>query len=283
MQDHATSLPQTGKKEPLVRDANPPDAGKNGNCLAETVVSSHAWREISSALKSGILPHSVVFCAPLMFHDPFVNLYAHALFSAGKPESGMNEGQGWIGENHPDLIRLGTLEAPPGIESCREQLVELYSRPVAAPCRLAVIHCADRLSPPAANSLLKITEEPPPQGRILFLLEEENLLPTLRSRSWTLRMPPEEVLAPIPPPGNDEEWVRWLSDASSWKTESLLLRATGWARWYALSGQFRKAADLDSLGVLIQKTKLSASMALDLIFLMTREETAFEDFLDSLR
>jgi DNA polymerase-3 subunit delta' len=253
----------------------PAQAEENLNSVFDAVESSRAWKELSSALGAGVVPQSVVFCSPLLFHDPFVHLYAHALFSGN--------GSGWVGENHPDLVRLGTPEAPPGIEACREQLVELYSRPVAANYRLAVIYCADRLSPPAANSLLKIAEEPPPQGRILFLLEEENLLPTLRSRSWILRMPPEEVLAPEAPPKNDDEWVQWLSEASSGKTEALLLRATAWARWYALSGQFRKAADLDTLVVLVQKAKLSTSMAIDLIFLMTREESKFEDFLDSLR
>jgi len=254
---------------------NPDQGGENGISLFDAVASSRAWKELSSALEAGVVPQSVVFCSPSLFHDPFVSLYAHTLFSGN--------GSGWVGENHPDLIRLGTPEAPPGIETFREQLVELYSSPVAAPYRLAVIHCADRLSPPAANSLLKITEEPPPRGRILFLLEEENLLPTLRSRSWILKMPPEEVLAPAAPPKNDEEWVHWLSEASSWKTDAVLLRATAWARWYALSGQFRKAEELDTLVVLFQKTKLSASMAIDLIFLMTREESTFEDFLDSLR
>jgi len=257
------------------RAAYPAKAEEDEIRLSDAVASSRAWKELSSALEAGVVPQSVVFCAPSLFHEPFVSLYAHALFSGN--------GSGWIGENHPDLICLGTPETPPGIEACREQLAELYSRPVAAPYRLAVIHCADRLSLPAANSLLKVTEEPPPRGRILFLLEEENLLPTLRSRSWILRMPPEEVLTPVAPPRSDEEWVHWLSEVSSWKTEALLLRATAWARWYALAGQFQKAADLDSLVALIQKAKLSASMAIDLIFLITREECTFEDFLDSLR
>jgi DNA polymerase-3 subunit delta' len=44
------------------------------------------------------------------------------------------------------------------------------------------LYGCDRLSLPAGNSLLKITEEPPEKGRILLFLEEDNLIPTLRSR-----------------------------------------------------------------------------------------------------
>lgn len=247
--------------------------------LAAIIESGQAWKELSAALRQDIVPQSVVFFAPSLFHKPFLRLYARSLLSNGEKTT-MDPVHA---ENHPDLLILGDAETPPSIAECRSLLGELSSRPVCAPYRLAVIHAAHRLSPPAANSLLKITEEPPPRGRLLLLLEEEILLPTLRSRSWCLRMSLEEVIEPAPPPQNDEEWTAWLSETLSGKVEAVLLSATRWARWYALQGNFRKAVDLDSLVTLAQKMRLSGSMVTDLTFLMLREEVSLENFFDPLR
>jgi DNA polymerase-3 subunit delta' len=265
-------------------------AGESGNTrpseddsnIREILVSSQVWKELSAALKQGIVPQSVVFFAPAFFHGLFVQTYARSLFS-GKALPGHNPEEGWAGENHPDLLFLGAPGTAPGIEECRGLLAELSSRPVCAPCRLAVIHSAHRLSPPAANSLLKIAEEPPPRGHLLFLLEEDVLLPTLRSRSWCLRLPLEELLEPTPPPVSDEDWIGWLSGIGSGKSEGMLFNAGRWARWYALHGEFRKAADLDSFVTLAQKMRLSGSMVADLIFLMMREDISLENFFDPLR
>jgi DNA polymerase-3 subunit delta' len=247
--------------------------------LATIIESGQAWKELSTALRQAIVPQSVVFFGPSLFHKPFLRLYAQSLLGNSE-KTPINPVHG---ENHPDLLILGDTGAPPGIDECRSLLGDLSSRPVCAPYRLAVIHAAHRLSPPAANSLLKITEEPPPRGRLLLLLEEEILLPTLRSRSWCLRMPLEEVIEPAPPPQNDEEWTGWLSETLSGKVEEMLFCAARWARWYALQGNFRKAVDLDSLVTLAQKMRLSVAMVADLIFLMLREEVSIENFFDPLR
>lgn len=247
--------------------------------LSALIESGQAWKELSTALRQAVVPQSVVFFAPPLFHKPFTRLYARFLLSNGEKTA--------IGtlyeDNHPDLLILGDVGAPPGIDECRSLLGDLSSRPVCAPYRLAVINSAHRLSPPTANSLLKITEEPPPRGRLLLLLEEETLLPTLRSRSWCLRMLLEEVIEPAAPPRNDEEWAVWLSETLSGKVETMLVCAARWARWYALQGNFRKAVDLDSLVTLAQKMRLSGSMVADLIFLMLREEVSIENFFDPLR
>lgn len=247
--------------------------------LSALIESGQAWKELSTALRQSVVPQSVVFFAPSLFHKPFIRLYARSLFSSGETTAieVVHE------ESHPDLLILGDAGTPPGIDECRSLFGDLSSRPVCAPYRLAVIHSAHRLSPPAANSLLKITEEPPPRGRLLLLLEEETLLPTLRSRSWCLRMLLEEVIEPAAPPQNEEEWAGWLSETLSGKVETMLVCAARWARWYALQGNFRKAVDLDSLVTLAQKMRLSGSMVADLIFLMLREEVSIENFFDPLR
>ncbi len=57
--------------------------------------------------------------------------------------------------------------------------------------RIAIVDSADELNANAANAILKIVEEPP-AGALLFLVSHNpgSLLPTLRSRCRSLKMPP---------------------------------------------------------------------------------------------
>lgn len=57
--------------------------------------------------------------------------------------------------------------------------------------KVLIIWLAEKMNHPAANSLLKLIEEPPP--KTLFLLISENtdlILPTIRSRTQLIRIPP---------------------------------------------------------------------------------------------
>ncbi|HXZ94433.1 MAG TPA: DNA polymerase III subunit delta', partial [Dehalococcoidia bacterium] len=74
--------------------------------------------------------------------------------------------------------------------------------PYEGKCKVFIIDDAEYLSTEAANSLLKILEEPPP--RVVWLLlaaEEEHLLPTIISRCQRLELKPvpservQEILA----------------------------------------------------------------------------------------
>ncbi len=77
------------------------------------------------------------------------------------------------------------------IEAFRDLKTKLGLGPVEEPFRVVVITDADRMTPAAANSILKILEEPPKNW--LFLLtasDSSRLLPTIRSRCMELRLPP---------------------------------------------------------------------------------------------
>ena len=80
---------------------------------------------------------------------------------------------------HPDLI----VPDGHGIDAVRRTLALLPLRPQAGPRKVVVWRDADRLTPQAANALLKSVEEPPPF--VVFLFTTDHLtavLPTLRSR-----------------------------------------------------------------------------------------------------
>jgi hypothetical protein len=93
---------------------------------------------------------------------------------------------------HPDLIEL----APPdgkekiGIDQVREVIRLAQYSPTQSDRKVCLIPFAERLTPEAANGLLKILEEPP-RGLVFALLAEHpsDLLPTLVSRSRVIRVP----------------------------------------------------------------------------------------------
>ncbi|HEY4523828.1 MAG TPA: hypothetical protein VJK04_03080 [Candidatus Paceibacterota bacterium] len=70
-----------------------------------------------------------------------------------------------------------------GIDTVRRLKEFLWQKPIKSPKKTAVIVNGDTLTPEAQNALLKISEDPPPNSQIFIILKnEENLLPTLRSR-----------------------------------------------------------------------------------------------------
>lgn len=85
--------------------------------------------------------------------------------------------------SHPDVRWLEPDGATIKIAQVRELTREAAMRPLAGGCRVFIIRQADRMSAEAANSLLKVLEDPP--GRSMFILLTalpDALLPTIVSR-----------------------------------------------------------------------------------------------------
>ena len=101
--------------------------------------------------------------------------------------------------NHPDLFRLVPQGASLKIEQMRDIKESLYYLPMEGQYKICILEDADLLTAPAANSLLKILEEPP--ARLVFILLTARpwaLLPTVLSRCthFTLKpLQPQELAA----------------------------------------------------------------------------------------
>ena len=86
--------------------------------------------------------------------------------------------------------------------------------------RIAIVDAADELNTAAANALLKMLEEPPADALILLVAHQPaRLLPTIRSRCRTLRLPPldpdamAQAMAPLEV-GGDPVRLGALADGS---------------------------------------------------------------------
>jgi DNA polymerase-3 subunit delta' len=106
-------------------------------------------------------------------------------------------------QSHADLLVLEQAYDAKKEEHAREISVEqargigqfLSLTPGESQWRIVIIDAADALNANAANAILKLLEEPPPQAVLLLVSHNPGkLLPTIRSRCRMLR------LAPLQPP-----------------------------------------------------------------------------------
>ena len=98
----------------------------------------------------------------------------------------------------PEMNEEGTRLGVHKIEPFRELKAKLGMGPSEEPFKIAVIAEADRMTPQAANSILKMLEEPPQNWMfILTASDSSRLLPTILSRCNEIKLSPlssEQIL-----------------------------------------------------------------------------------------
>ena len=239
---------------------------------------SSAWKRLLFLASEGAFPHScaVVLNEELHMHAA-LDIVRVLLCANASGDDDCRVCSAWSGERHPDLAYCGAPSRPPSIDDCREIIDAMTYRPVVSSKRVAVVFSADRMMLPAANSLLKLAEEPPEYVHVLFLLSDEKLfLPTLRSRSWIVSLPLLRSEVSVPPPQTEEEWIRWIEKNAKSEVDELIVLFGPWISYELERGAYDKAATLERLRLLIQTKRLSRTMVLDLIVLALKEGIVFE-------
>jgi DNA polymerase-3 subunit delta' len=246
-----------------------------------------SWHDVLATFAKGSVPHCWAVAAPAEWHaslrDALSRLY---LCDAGQGGDGCQGCRGWLRNPqgllaHPDLTIVGEIDKAGNVEACRALIKELFLKPAAAKRRLGIVLAADKLLAHAANSLLKIAEEPPTHACLLFLLEGDNLLPTLRSRSrfTTLTAPLSSVSSPMP--CEEREWLQWLQNLKDGDDIPGLL--SSWTEHCLQGGDLESAAKAEKLRLLVLQKKLSQTMACDLLILTLKEELPFEHIFGGFR
>jgi DNA polymerase-3 subunit delta' len=234
------------------------------------------WLELLSMIAGGEAPQALAAIVPGDVALDFRDMYARrVLCSSGSGDDGCDSCGSWTSDGHPDLIVAGRWGEPPGISDCLDFQVQLYLKPVVAPGRLGVVSSAEGLSLPAANSLLKITEEPPAKGRILFVAERDEFITTIRSRVWMFRLLETDKsgqgVSPVSPPLTPAEWASWLERTRKFSIDELAVEAEGWVLDFCGRGEWRVAASLQNTLFLARKRHIPVSMAQDALFALLRE------------
>lgn len=137
-------------------------------------------KALRRARQRGEVSHAYLFSGPAGSGKKTLALFlAQSLncHGAGEPPCGQCLSCRKIsGGHHPDLYRVEPQGASIKIEQLREMKDKLYYFPREGRKKVCFIQDAELLTLPAANSLLKILEEPP--GELVFLL--------LSARPWAL-------------------------------------------------------------------------------------------------
>ena len=232
------------------------------------------WNHLLRLLDEGRPPQAVALSAPTIYHELLATAYAERLLSLARGEGPSSDLE------HPDHLRCGSEGEPPGVDDCRRLWRDLSLYPVGASWRLGVLFSADRLSPGAANSLLKMTEEPPPRARLLFLLDEGSLIPTLQSRCWNLNITSAAEVTSLLPPKGTEEWIQWFSSPKG--SEERLLHLRGWATGSLDEGEADLACSLESVRLVAERARLSEPMLQDLTYLVVKEDLSLEQIFSDI-
>jgi len=91
-------------------------------------------------------------------------------------------------QNHPDLAVIRPDGTTVKIEQIRGLLADIALRPLEAEHKVYIVAEAEKMTPAAANCLLKTLEEPPAYAVIILLsANPEALLPTIVSRCQIIR------------------------------------------------------------------------------------------------
>lgn len=254
--------------------------------IAALLNQSEEWRELSRKLAERKAPQALLAIIPPLFAEAFRDLYARQLLClSGTGEDGCGSCRLWVEGGHPDLVVAGTGGKPPGIADCISLHGQLSLHPVAAPCRLAVIPEADGLSLPAANSLLKLAEEPPKSGYLLFVAEKDDIIPTIKSRVWTIRFRLDQGGGTIPlrPPCASPEWAKWFEGSKNKKLDEVLREAEAWVLWHEKEEDWETACLLKNALFLAQKRHLPVSMVQDVLFALLKEGIKSDQIFGDLR
>jgi len=118
----------------------------------------------------------------------------------------------------PDFTRV----RPEGVQILKEDaeliIARMFRKPQSSPWTVVVVEDADRLNDTAANMLLKVLEEPPPQAVLMLCApSREDMLATIRSRcrSVALGLPSiEAITAVLTSEGIPEGQARWAAAAA---------------------------------------------------------------------
>ncbi len=156
----------------------------------------HEWilKLLESAVRNGVISHSYLFTGPdgVGKRTLALEFARYLCCKVSLPPCGScRDCREILEKSYPDLKLVEPENGSIKIEQMRELQREAFLAPHHSPYRIFIISDMDKATPEAANSLLKILEEPPPHS--IFLLtatSAELLLPTIVSRCQVFNLRP---------------------------------------------------------------------------------------------
>ncbi len=174
--------------------------------------------QIRRAIGGGRIPNAYLFSGPRGIGKKLTaDALAQSIACTGDSDEGCGVCAGCqkvMMGNHPDITTVEPDGKEIKVEQTRRLQSQLKYHPLEAPSKLTIIDEADRMNVSAANSMLKIIEEPPADTHFVLISPYPHRLPaTIRSRCQTISF------SPIPDDQISELLTRrtGLSDANAIK------------------------------------------------------------------
>lgn len=156
--------------------------------MSEVVGQSHVKRFLANIVKSGRIPHAYLFCGAKGTGRTEAALSFSKALNCENVQDGEACGQCIScrkidSGNHPDVTIIEPDGASTKIDQMRMMIREAAFRSYESPWRVFIITCAETMNQEAANSILKLLEEPPDNCVIILLSTSiRRILPTIISR-----------------------------------------------------------------------------------------------------
>ena len=164
--------------------------------FSKIIGQSKAVKLLSRALAGNRLAHGYLFTGPdgIGKTTAALALAAYLFCEASNEARPCGSCGGCIqfgSGNHPDFVTIRPDGAAIKIDQVRRLKKELRFAPFASGMRVVLIEDVQTMRREAANSLLKILEEPPPDNLLLLIASEsEPVLPTIISRCQVIPFAP---------------------------------------------------------------------------------------------
>lgn len=157
--------------------------------------------KLKKALAAGRLPNAYLFSGP---RGVGKRLAAFILLQTVACE--ISNRNGWqpcgkcpgciksSSRSHPDQFIIEPDGEHIKIEQIRNLQSDIIFHPLESPSKMAIIDDAEKMTESAANSMLKLLEEPPPNTHIVLISSmPHRLLPTIRSRCQAIAFMPISI------------------------------------------------------------------------------------------
>jgi len=272
-------------------------------------------RILRLALERGRVPNSLIFAGPEGSGKRAMALtLAKALNCQARPEPPVFDAcdecascRAIDAGSHPDVMALAVEVQKVKVEQTELIKQMAYLRPMTGARRVFIVDDAKAMSAEAANSLLKVLEEPPSFSHIILLTDSPHLLlPTIRSRCRLLTFSPigrEEIEKALLDRDFSPEQAGILAllvDGNLDRAKELewdevaALKDSAWGLFEALSSEDRSSEFLERFGTVPKAVleefgevlEVFASFARDMLLLGLGGDRALllnPDFEDRLR
>jgi DNA polymerase-3 subunit delta' len=152
---------------------------------------------LCQALAGGRVPHSLLFAGPEGIGKRTLAFMLAKALNCLSQETGFCDRCASCRKidagTHPDVVYVGVLEDKQSlsIDQIRRAKQDVFYQPFEGRFRVFIFDEAEQMKVEAANSILKMLEEPPPSTKLILLTTKFHaLLPTVRSRCQVFSFSP---------------------------------------------------------------------------------------------